>query len=258
MVSHASRADLDNWEKLGNPGWNFDTLQPYYRRSETFNTPSAETAEELGTALIDTSLHGSSGPVQTSFPKGQGPLDRAWGRTFKTLGLGTQADPRAGSTLGGYSIPKFMDNTGKRSYAAPAYYVPISKRPNLTVLTGALVKKIAFDTNTSPVTATGVWYSLDGNEHFVGVLREVILSAGTVQSPQILELSGIGNQTQLNNFGIDVIVENDGVGENLQASRLAAKRYRANIEIGSSSRRFWLRGSGRSTYQRDNQTARSS
>ncbi|KAE9378239.1 GMC oxidoreductase [Stipitochalara longipes BDJ] len=227
MVSHASRADLDNWEKLGNPGWNFDALQPYYRKSETFNAPNAETVEELGTAIIDVSLHGSSGPIQTSFPKGQGPLDQAWSRAFKTLGLGPQSDPRAGSTLGGYSLPKFMDKTAKRSYAAPAYYVPSSGRPNLTVWTGAFVKKIAFDTNTSPITATGVWYTIDGREKFVGALREVILSAGTVKSPQILELSGIGNKWELKKVGIDVIIENDGVGENLQDHPLVGFAYEA-------------------------------
>jgi choline dehydrogenase len=134
------------------------------------------------------------------------------------LGLGPQGDPRAGDSLGGYSLPKFMDEAAKRSYAASAYYVPNSGRPNLTILTGAFAKKIAFDTNTSPITATGVWCSIDGNNHFVAAMREVILSAGTIQSPQILELSGIGNKPQLEQFGIDVVVENPGVGENLQVS----------------------------------------
>jgi choline dehydrogenase len=134
------------------------------------------------------------------------------------LGLGPRGDPRAGDSLGGYSLPKFMDEAAKRSYAASAYYFPNSGRSNLTVLTGAIVKKIAFDTNTSPVTATGVWCSIDGNDHFVGAMREVILSAGTVQSPQILELSGIGNKHLLENFGIDVMIENPAVGENLQVS----------------------------------------
>jgi choline dehydrogenase len=238
MLSHASRGDLDNWEKLGNPGWNFDTLQRYYRRSETFNTPSAETSKELGTDIINTSLHGSSGPLQINFPKGQGPLDQAWGPSFKTLGLGPRLDPRAGNTLGGYSVPKFMDNTAKRSYAAPAYYAPNSGRSNLTVLTGTVVKKIVFDVDTSLVTATGVSYSVAGKEHFVGAMKEVILSAGTVQSPQILELSGIGNKTHLEGLGIDVIVDNGGVGENLQVSPHFLIGILANHNKGPPSYQF--------------------
>lgn len=255
MISHASRIDLDNWEKLGNPEWNFETLQPYYRKSETFNAPHAETAKELGTDIIDASLHGTSGPLQSNFAKGQGPLDQAWGSTFKTLGLGPQADPRAGNTLGGYSLPKYMDGSAKRSYATPAYYVPSSGRSNLTVLTGAFVKNIAFDTNSSPATATGVWFSAGGNDHFVGALKEVILSAGTVKSPQILELSGIGNKTQLDNFGIDVVVDNPGVGENLQVNLLCGFEIEmpANTGKGPSSRRIFLRSSRRRSHERNDQ-----
>jgi choline dehydrogenase-like flavoprotein len=136
-----------------------------------------------------------------------------------------------------------MDTAAKRSYTAPAYYVPSSERSNLTVLTGAFVKKIAFDVNSSPVTATGVWYSIGGDEHFVGALREVILSAGTIQSPKILELSGIGSKTQLENFEINVVVENPGVGENLQVSFAAHARTMANIAKGPPSCWICLRSS---------------
>jgi choline dehydrogenase len=103
MVSHARRADLDNWGKLGNPSWNFDTLQPYYSKSETYNPPDAVTAKELGTDILDPALHGNSGPIQTNFPVGQGPLDQAWGPAFKILDLDPKQDPRKGDTLGGYS-----------------------------------------------------------------------------------------------------------------------------------------------------------
>lgn len=212
MVSHASRADLDNWEKLGNEGWNFDALQPYYRKSETYNPPDNITAKELGTDIIDPNLHGSSGPVQTSFPKGQGPLDQNWGPTFKTLGLNPKQDPRKGETLGGYSLPKFMDSKAQRSYAAPAYYTPNAERSNLIVMTNTLVRKIEFENSV----ATGVWYSIAGQNRLVRTGGEIILSAGSVQSPQILELSGVGSKSRLAALGIDVVIDNPNVGENLQ------------------------------------------
>lgn len=126
-------------------------------------------------------------------------IDHAWGATFKTLGLGPQSDPRSGNILGGYAMPKFQNKRGKRSYAAPGYYLPNAGRSNLTVLTGAFVKKIEFDTQASPVTATGVWYSIVGKDQFVNVRKEVILSAGTIQGPPILELSGIGSRSHLEN-----------------------------------------------------------
>jgi choline dehydrogenase-like flavoprotein len=219
MVSHANRTDLDNWEKLGNPGWNFDALQPYYRKSETYNLPDEVTSKELGTDIIDPSLHGKSGPIQTSFPREQGPLDQAWGPAFNTLGLYPKQDPRKGETLGGYSLPKFMDSKARRSFAAPAYYAPTADRPNLVLLTSALVQKIEFENSV----ATGVRYSVAGQDKFVRARGEVILSAGSVQSPQILELSGVGSKDRLEALGIDVVVDNPNVGENLQVSLVLSK-----------------------------------
>jgi choline dehydrogenase len=216
MLTHASRVDLDNWEKLGNPGWNFDTLQPYYRKAETFNPPGKAAAAALGTAVFDPTLSGTSGPVQTSFSESPGVLDQAWGRTFKTLGLGVESDPRAGHTLGGYSLPKFMDKSARRSHAASAFYVPNAARENLTVLTGAFVTMVEFDTTREAVTAVGVRYVAEGKEHFVRTRGEIILTAGTVQNPQILELSGIGDKERLEKLGISSVVDNPSVGENLQ------------------------------------------
>ena len=182
--------------------------------------PSEETFKALGTDTMDPSLHGISGPIQTTFPEGQGPLDHAWHSAFETLGLAPQSDMRAGHSLGGYSLPKSMDRSAKRSYAASAYFCPNSGRTNLTVLTGAFVKKIEFETRTSPMTATGVCFSVSGKDNFVRATREVILSAGTVQSPQLLEVSGIGNKTSLDSIGIEVIIDNAGVGENLQVGSI--------------------------------------
>lgn len=216
MVSHASRVDLDNWEKLGNPNWNFDTLQPYYRKAETYNAPSAATVKGLRTEKIDPSLHGDSGPVQSAFPEGTGDIDHAWGPTFDKLGLGIKNDPRQGATLGGYSLLKYMDKSARRSYAAPAYYVPNAERPNLAVITNSFVKRIDFKLTEHGNKATGVDYSVAGKDYFIPTRGEVIVSAGSIQSPQILELSGIGSKSILEKFGIGVVVHNPNVGENLQ------------------------------------------
>ncbi|OCL06523.1 GMC oxidoreductase [Glonium stellatum] len=193
MHTHASRLDLDNWEALGNPGWNFESLQLYYHKSETYNAPSSETAKALQTSTIDPSLHGSKGPIQTSFPEGSGPVDHAWGPTCANIGLGVKQDPRHGATLGGYSLLTEMDRNARRSHAASAYYVPIAGRSNLIVLTNAHANRICFSSSGTSATATGVDYS-------------------------ILELSGIGSREILEKYGVNFIVENLNVGENLQAS----------------------------------------
>jgi choline dehydrogenase len=179
----------------------------------------------LGADIIDQTLHGSDGHVQVRYPEGTGELDQAWAPTLASLGLEAKYDPRKGDTLGGYALLKTMDKQARRSYAAPAYYLPNADRSNLTVITGAFVKKIEFEKKDGAVTATGAWYEIEGKEKFVSTRGDVILSAGTIQSPQILELSGIGERGRLEKLGIDVIVDNPNVGENLQVCLL-----RSNIQ----------------------------
>jgi choline dehydrogenase len=94
MLAHGSAVDIDNWEKLGNPGWSYKNLLPYYRESETFNAPDEATSKALGGDVIDPSLHGTSGPVQITFPHSTSQLDAAWKPTFETLGLDAKQDPR--------------------------------------------------------------------------------------------------------------------------------------------------------------------
>lgn len=103
----------------------------------------------------------------------------------------------------------------RRSYAARDYYEPNADRPNLALQLNALVSKIELDTSDGNAKATGVQFMVDGSTHTVKAKKEVIVCGGTVNSPQILELSGIGSSTVLEKAGIDVIVNLPGVGENL-------------------------------------------
>lgn len=113
-----------------------------------------------------------------------------------------------------------------RSYAAPAYYVPNSSRRNLLVLTEALAHEIILEQKSGQWTATGVRFSYGDDSFVAQASREVILSAGSVQSPQLLELSGIGNPQVLEEAGIEVRVPNPNVGENLQDHLSKWKYYR--------------------------------
>ena len=104
----------------------------------------------------------------------------------------------------------------ERSHAGSAYYAPVADRPNLHLLTDAYVEKIILDKSESTVTATGVQYTYNGRPEVRKAKNEVLLCAGVSQSPQILELSGIGSPKLLESHEIDVKVENPNVGENLQ------------------------------------------
>jgi choline dehydrogenase len=219
--THALQQDIDNWGDLGNENWSWNALQPFYTKSEAYVGPMSQVQEDLQTQYIDSALHGTNGPTWNTFPDIYGPLDVAWPRVYENLGLGVNSDPRDGLALGGYTNLINMDLNGrKRSYAATGYYLPASKRPNLTVLTGAYVKKIILEKTAygSGVKATGVQYSLGSNStmELVGAEKEVILSAGSIGSPKILELSGVGGPKILSKYDIDVVVPNPNVGENLQ------------------------------------------
>ena len=215
-----SKADLDHWERLGNPGWNWQSMIPYYRKFHTLNVPSdADTKDHLGIDWVNNDFRGNSGPIQASFQGVvQDPISKAWVQTFKTLEHGLQTDPFSGEAVGGYSNPISVDPESKtRSYAANSYLTAAAGRSNLTVVTDAVVKKVVLEaTSSGPARAKGVLVSVQGSTHTIATRREVILAAGAFQSPKILELSGIGGSSVLKNSDIPVIVENQNVGENLQ------------------------------------------
>lgn len=126
-------------------------------------------------------------------------------------------DPLSGRSTGGFSYLSSVDpKTWERSHAGSAYYAPVADRPNLHLLTDSLVEKITLEMFPSGVVATGVKFSRNGSTEFRKASKEIFLCAGAFQSPQLLELSGVGLPKLLNSHGIEVVVENPNVGENLQ------------------------------------------
>ncbi|KAL3417224.1 GMC oxidoreductase [Phlyctema vagabunda] len=207
--THTSQQDLNNWGILGNANWSWSSVDPCFKKSEAYVTPTAQIKEGLLTT-IDGSLHGDNGAIKNTFPDRYGLLDKAWPRTFEKMGLAVDSDPRNGLALGDYTNLLNLNLTKKsRSYAATAYYLPAAKRPNFKILTGAHVQKILFnDPKTggeNVVTANGVQYSVGSIALKVHARKEVILSAGAIGSPQILELSGIGNPEILVLSGIETL-----------------------------------------------------
>ena len=215
--THASQRDIDGWGELGNPGWSWSELFPYFLKSEKYNAPSASISAQVDTTFIEPSLHGEHGPVQNSFPPFYDNFYKAWEPTYKNLGLGPTGDPKGGIAIGAYTTLLSLDATNAtRSYAGNAYYKPNAGRPNLMVLTGAFATKIVFAASKTPLVATGVSFTFSGEVYTASARREVIICAGTFQAPHLLELSGIGNASLLKSKGIDLRLDNPNVGENLQ------------------------------------------
>ena len=222
---YPSKANFESWRALGNEGWDAANLAPYFRKYSRFTPPSAETKELLKIDYINEELHGKEGPVPVTIPDIYGPFQASWTKTLDKLGWCNSDDPIEGQKLGTFACGLTIDaETKTRGYAASAYYTPdVSKRPNLQVLTETYVEKILTKIVDGTVVATGVRVRTnDGAHHEIVAKREVILSAGAIQSPQVLELSGIGQRSLLEAHGIPVVLDSPGVGENLQDHAISA------------------------------------
>ncbi|TCK23206.1 choline dehydrogenase [Ancylobacter aquaticus] len=191
-------ADFDRWQEEGAQGWSYADVLPYFQK--------AEARREGGDAY-----RGSDGPLANRYGTLENPLYKAF------ITAAEQAGYPASDDVNGYRQEGFgrMDMTvkdGVRWSAANAYLRPAMKRSNLKVETHARVERILFEGRR----AVGVRWSRGGAVHEVRAAREVILSGGSINSPQLLKLSGIGNPEELRPLGIEVMADRPGVGENLQ------------------------------------------
>ncbi|KAH8100200.1 alcohol oxidase [Cristinia sonorae] len=218
VLARPARAELDSWEELGNEGWNWDSTLHYMKKSETLDPVKLSKADaELYAAIPDLLSHGTDGPIHASFPPYITPVHTSLLDAFEKLGLSRNNETNAGDCVGGYLTTNAVDSkTGTRSYSASGYFEPNISRPNLLVLTGAHATKVVFEASGELQRAVGVEFVKDGKAFNVPVAREIILSAGSIQTPQLLELSGVGDRDILSSHGINTIIDLPGVGENLQ------------------------------------------
>ncbi len=198
---HAS--DYDGWADLGCDGWSWDEVLPYFRR--------AENNERGGDGM-----HGNAGPLQVSDQKSPRPISRAFVEAGAAMQMRRVTDFNTGDNegIGLHQVTQFHDQprNGERCSAAAAYLHPAMGRANLSVITHAHATRILFD----GAHASGVAYRRGREERTVEARREVILCGGTFNSPQLLQLSGIGRGDDLSRHGIEVVHDLPGVGQNLQ------------------------------------------
>ena len=192
--------------------------RPYFKKSECFEEPS-EDYKKRHQVYFDKDYHGTEGPLHTVYSKELGASNSHWHATLNNLGVESNRNHLSGSNVGCFTALSGIDpKTQERCYSARAYYLPAAHRDNLVLLTEATVKDVVLRKldESEGWTATGVRFVHEGKHHTVGVTGEVILSAGSVQSPQLLELSGVGNPEIIKAAGIELRVANHNVGENLQ------------------------------------------
>ena len=245
MYSQASRKDLDNWAALGNDQWTFDSLSPYYRKSETFHKLPEGMEKRYAAEYLDPELRGTDGPIQVSLGENEiSWVAELWPETVKNAGYPAPKDPRTGSAVGGFNQLMTSDPaTATRSYSANAYWLPNKDRKNLDVLTDAFVTELTWDEaaeSQGEPRVSGAAFEVDGKKYTVKAKKEVIVSCGTIQSPQLLEVSGIGSRGVLQPLGIDVKVENPNIGENLQDHLMVTLGFVSALSDGFISKSIIL------------------
>ncbi|GAA4634874.1 GMC family oxidoreductase N-terminal domain-containing protein [Actinoallomurus vinaceus] len=193
------RHDFDTWrDDYGCKGWGYADLLPYFLRAEDQQRGASD-------------YHGAGGPLRVEDLRYKHPLTRAWVESATAFGLPANNDFN-GAEQDGVGFYQVTQRRGRRWSTADAYLARAKERPNLTVFTDALVTRVVIENGR----ATGVAYLRGGAEQRAAAGREVILSGGAVNSPQVLMLSGVGPADHLRSFGIDVVVDLPAVGRGLQ------------------------------------------
>jgi choline dehydrogenase len=190
--------DFDDWQAMGADGWQFSEVLPHFRRIENWQHSEDQ-------------YRGSFGEMQVSPLRQDHPHCQAWLQAAEQTGLPANDDFNAAST---YGVGRYqLSISGRwRCSAHVAFLKPAMQRANLTVITGAMVNRIQFD----GARATGVEWQQQGQVYHARAQRETILCGGAIQSPQILQLSGVGPGALLQQHGVDVVADLPGVGSNLQ------------------------------------------
>jgi choline dehydrogenase len=194
--------DYDEWEALGNPGWGWKETLPLFKFSEDHHAGASD-------------IHGAGGEWRVEEQRLQWQILNAWRDAAEQCGIPKIADFNGGDNFGSARF-QVNQRTGIRWNASKAFLRPAQARPNLTVLTNVLAQKIVMDTRDGANRAQGIEF-LQGHESFVAQARcETILASGAINSPQLMQLSGIGPARVLQSAGIDFRHNLPGVGENLQ------------------------------------------
>ncbi|KAL4955406.1 hypothetical protein BDW69DRAFT_120319 [Aspergillus filifer] len=215
--------DYDGWESLGNDGWGWEDLLPYFIKSENFTEPTAELASE-GSITWDDTARGRDGPVRYTYPNYIYPAMKLLHEAALHIGIEQRLDPNAGGNTGFSVQPFAIDATNwKRSSAKRNHHDIAVGRPNYHLLADTTVARIIFD----GTRATGVEYlpSAGGETTTAYASKEVLLAAGALHTPQILQLSGVGPADLLSSLDIPVISDLPGVGSNLQDHTTVPVQY---------------------------------
>jgi choline dehydrogenase len=210
IYARGHRADYDAWAELGNPGWGYDDVLPFFKRSEA------------NAIHRDSPFHGVDGPLHVTNLRSPSPINDAFLDACQSQGIPFNPDFNGAEHHGCYHV-QVTQKDGERHSAAAAFIHPNLDRPNLDVRTAAHITRVRFEDRR----AAGVEYLRGGRHRAVRARREVVMSAGAFGTPQILMASGLGPGAHLQELGIPVVADVPGMGQNLQDHISALLIYRS-------------------------------
>jgi choline dehydrogenase len=210
-------ADYDAWEAMGNVGWGWNTVLPYFRKMETADSDT------------DNAYRGGMGPQRVSTLRWKHPLSKKFIESFVAAGVPFNPDPNSASHEG-VAWTEGSTFNGKRISSFEAFIRPRLNDPNLHFMDGTLVERILFDGKK----ASGVSAVRGGKRVELNARRGVVLCAGAINSPHILMLSGIGEPSQLAQYGIKPLIESPEVGRNLMEHPGLSVRVEMDVETANS------------------------
>ncbi|KAJ7477416.1 alcohol oxidase [Mycena latifolia] len=235
----AAADDYDAWsDVIDDASWSFDSLFPYFKKSENWAAPTILYPGQVVTSALKDS-QGTGGPIQVSYNNYVTDLDIPLVSSAVNCGWDFNESPNGGNSSGISPLARDVSPTlGVRFYAAPGYFAPAEQDSNLIVLTGAQATKINFATIKGQILASSVDFVVAGQKYTVKASKEVILlypnlangPPGALKTPQLLEVSGVGNSTLLTSLGIPTILDIPQIGQNLQDHPLIANDF--NVRPG--------------------------
>ncbi len=229
IYMRGQKSDFDHWESLGNRGWGWDQVLPAYKRSESYQHGANE-------------FHGGDGELRVEERRVNWEILDAWRDAAEECGIPKIEEFNRGDNLGNAYFQMNQKN-GSRWSGTKAFLRPVMSRKNLTVLTEAHVEKIEIDTSNGMHRANGVRVRLgQQSAQLIKAKTEVIVSAGSIGSPQLLQLSGIGSAELLTDKGIEIIHELNGVGENLHDHLQVRSVYKVQNTVTLNQRANSLLG----------------
>jgi choline dehydrogenase len=217
MYNKGAPDDYDEWERLGNKGWAYKDVAPYLKKAENFQQPRDEDSRKLNAE--DLAQHGQTGPWSITYPA-QVKIAQVFPDACDIIGIPKTSDVNTDrGILGATPVQTFIDSKGQRSSTAVAYLTAdVVQRSNLKIASGQNVTRIIFDNNGPQPRTVGVEMGASKStplRYLAKAKKEVLLCAGSIGTPQLLKLSGIGPANELKEHGIPLVKELPGVGENL-------------------------------------------